>query len=161
MIAQFTVLFEINYTSNVQNSIWLRLMLFWTLLVLVNCAITYANRCNRYRQFILGVYYYNISCAARTSDSPVVLPLGSETIATFARGKGLIFLDDVDCIGTELFFSLFFPQVLMPGKEQHLAKEGVLSFWIMLAAMEQSSGLLTAQTLELVSITVDTLKMLE
>ena len=102
MIAQFTVLFEINYMSNVQNNIWLRLMLFWTLLVLVNCAITYANRCDRHRQFILGVYYYDISCAARTSVSPVVLPLGSETIATFARGKGLIFLDNVDCIGTEL-----------------------------------------------------------
>ena len=49
----------------------------------------------------------------------------------------------------------------MPGKGQHLAKEGVLSFWIMLAAMEQSSGLLAAETLELVYMTVITLRMLE
>ena len=49
MIAQYTVVFGINSTCNVQNTIWLRLMLFWTLLMLlipnttVNCAITYTN----------------------------------------------------------------------------------------------------------------------
>ena len=33
MIAQFTVVFGINSTRNVQNSIRLRLMLFWTFTV--------------------------------------------------------------------------------------------------------------------------------
>ena len=67
----------------------------------------------------------------------------------------------IQCIGKVLFFSLFFSQVLMPGKKQHLAKEVVLSSWMMLAAMEQRLCLLAAQTLELVYITVITLKMLE
>ena len=55
MIAQFTVVLGINNTCNVQNSIRLRLMLFWTLLVLlipnttVNCAITYTNLRDPYR----------------------------------------------------------------------------------------------------------------
>ena len=50
MIAQFTVEFGINSTSNALNSIQLHLMLFRALLVLlipnttVNCAITYTYR---------------------------------------------------------------------------------------------------------------------
>ena len=50
--------------------------------------------------------------------------------------------------------------MLKPDCKQGLAKEGVLSFWMMLAAMEQSSGLLAAETLELVYTTVDILRML-
>ena len=49
----------------------------------------------------------------------------------------------------------------MPGKMQRLAKEGVLSFWMMFVAMEQSFCSLAAQTLELVYTTVITLRMLE
>ena len=49
----------------------------------------------------------------------------------------------------------------MPGKKQHLVKEVVLSSWMMLAAMEQRSCSLTAQTVEWVFTTVITLKMLE
>ena len=50
--------------------------------------------------------------------------------------------------------------MLKPDCKQGLAKEGVLSSWTKLAAMEQSSGLLAAETLELVYMIVDTLRML-
>ena len=67
----------------------------------------------------------------------------------------------IQYIGKVLFYPLFFPQMLKPGYEQHLAKEVVLSSWTMLAALEQSFCSLTAQTLELVYTTVNTLRMLE
>ena len=51
-------------------------------------------------------------------------------------------------------------QMLMLEEEHSLAEEGVPYIWMMFAAGEQSFGLLTAHTVELVYKTVDTLRML-
>ena len=52
-------------------------------------------------------------------------------------------------------------QMLMPEEEHSLVKEGVLYVWTMLNVVEQSYCLLTAVTVELVSMTVLILRTLE
>ena len=57
--------------------------------------------------------------------------------------------------------SVTYLQMLMLEEEHSLAEEGVPYIWMTFAAGEQSFGLLTAHTVELVYKTVFTLKMLE
>ena len=51
-------------------------------------------------------------------------------------------------------------QLLNPEAEQHLAEVGEGFFWMMLAVLEKNLTSLSVETLELVFITVDTLRML-
>ena len=51
-------------------------------------------------------------------------------------------------------------QLLNPGAEQHLAEVGEGFFWMMSGAQEKNLASLSAETLELVFTTVDTLRML-
>ena len=51
-------------------------------------------------------------------------------------------------------------QLLNPGAEQDLAEVGEGFFWIMSGAQEKNLASLSAETLELVFTTVDTLRML-
>ena len=51
-------------------------------------------------------------------------------------------------------------QVLNPEAEQDLAQVGEGFFWMMLTVLEMSLASLSAEVLELVFITVDTLRML-
>ena len=56
---------------------------------------------------------------------------------------------------------MYVMQVLNPEAEQHLAQVGDGFYWMMLGVLEMSLVSLSAQTVELVFTTVDTLRMLE